>query len=266
MAFTWSACFAIGMAAGGLAVTVGPEVALAVDAATFVVAAFLLRRLPAIVPLRESAEEFAPRYGSRGASRCVVEAAPRPHLRAGPDRARGRRGLDRAPLGGHMHAGRLGAPIAIGLLQAVRGGSTALGPIALEWASRSREPSKRLAWIAASASLVGSLGVAAAPSLVVALVAAAVWGAGGGALWMIMSTEIQRRASDAMRGRLIALAGLGFTTAMVGGAWLGAHAIDAGAAASGIGAALTVVGGVVFAVLHRDRDASDARVYRAAHG
>ncbi|MCK6592631.1 MAG: MFS transporter, partial [Polyangiaceae bacterium] len=45
---TWSVMFALGMAAGGLIAALGPTIALAIDASTFVIAAFLLRVLPSM--------------------------------------------------------------------------------------------------------------------------------------------------------------------------------------------------------------------------
>jgi len=53
-ASTWSAMFALGMAGGGLLAMLGPEIALAVDTATFLLGAALLLPLPAM-PTKGSA-------------------------------------------------------------------------------------------------------------------------------------------------------------------------------------------------------------------
>jgi predicted MFS family arabinose efflux permease len=95
--------------------------------------------------------------------------------------------------------------------------------------------------------VVGAVGLALAPSFWLASVAAMLWGAGGGAVWMILTTEIQSSKDEEMRGRYIALAGFAFSTTMTGGAWIAAALARLGVPTS-IGAvaiALTTLAGWV---------------------
>lgn len=249
-ALTWSVAFALGMSLGGFATTLGPAIALGFDAATFLLAASLMRWLPALPPSR--VESAAPKSATRESFEVLLRACDR-NLRGSVF------GLAPAAfaagaawlwlnLAGHALAVAGGAAATVGILQGVRGVGTALGPLATRWLGRI---SADLAIPAAIAVMLGTFALAWSPNMTVASVGATLWGAGGGALWVIMTTEIQQRAEDAVRGRLIALSGLGFTFTMTAGVLLAALAIDSGYTAMVVTTPIVVVSLASFVWLRR---------------
>ncbi len=227
---TWSVMFTFGMALGGLLAPLGATVALTLDAATFVLAAALLARLPAQAPAEG---------GRLQPLRDLVRAA----RVAGRDRHLLRAVLAKSPLslaaGGawvllNLRADQalLAAGLTLGLLHAARGIGTALGPLAL---------GERYAGFDLF-GFAGMLVFAWTESLPVLVVAALVWGVGVGANWVGSMAELQLRSPDAVLGRLGALDGLLMTLAMavsalggatladhVGLAWAGTATVAAGA-------------------------------------
>jgi predicted MFS family arabinose efflux permease len=221
-AATWSATFCVGTALGGVVALAGPLWALAADAATFVVAALILARLPALPALASEREPS----GKLGAA--LAHALARPALLEAV--------LSKTPIAVasgaawilvSLVAGRGGflggAALSLGALQALRGLATGVGPLlARRFGSRSREAGRALmrasAWVALAGIGLLALGASvpaltSAPALGLAGVALAtvVWGLGDGSLWVWSSTELQRRAPPAMLGRLAAADMLAFT-------------------------------------------------------
>lgn len=225
-AVTWSVVFSVGMALGGLVSAVSPALALAVDALTFVVAAAVLRGLPPLVVAQASAQrsplgEIA--HGLRTSlgpdlRRSVFGHAP-PALVAGA-------GWMMLNLAGQTLPLAMGAASAVGLLQAIRGASTAAGPLATRLVRGGSLD--RVADAAAVLVAVGCVALSAAPTLALAAGSVFLWGAGSGALWMILTSEIQERAPEAVRGRCLAFFGLGFAVTMSGGAGITAVLLERG--------------------------------------
>jgi len=236
--FTWSVALAIGMSIGGFVTASGPQFALAVDACTFLLSAAILFGLPKLPPSEEPRAE-----GGIAPVRDIVLAA-----RAGWSPRMRRSIFTFAPVAlvsgsgwlhlnlvGHVHALAAGAAATIGILQAIRGVGTALGPIASRRVSGSSLD--RFADVGALVVVIGAVGLAFAPTFWFASIAAVLWGAGGGAVWVILTTEIQTSKDEAMRGRYIALAGLAFTASMTLGAWTAAALLQVGLS-EGIGAVI----------------------------
>lgn len=231
LALTWSVTFAVGMALGGIATAVGPGIALGLDAATFFVAALIVTGLPALPP--------PPRAATHGAPAVVRETLEAWKI-ANTTALRGSIfGL--APMALIGGAGWLCLNLAatdpslairgaalVGILQAIRGIGTALGPMLTAWFEARSGRRRDTAWLGGAATVVGVLATSWAPSFALVVAGVALWGAGGGALWVSFTTEIQSRAPDAARGRLLALFGLSHTSMMVGGAYLCALVVSSG--------------------------------------
>jgi MFS family permease len=237
-AFTWSVSFAIGMSLGGFATAFGPELALAIDAGTFVVAAMMMRKLPSVRGAAVGgaitvAKVFgdivdAARLAWRADLRRTIFAQAPIALVAGS-------GWMCLNLAGSSLPLAFGAATTVGILQAIRGVGTGVGPIVLGADFLSRRPrlarlvGDRAADISAGMVALSCLLVAWAPSATIVAIGSFAWGAGSGALWVIIMTEIQQRAPEATRGRMIAFSGLAFTTIMSAGALITAVVVDAGA-------------------------------------
>jgi hypothetical protein len=127
----------------------------------------------------------------------------------------------RAPLGA--------AAASLGILQAVRGVGTGVGPALASRAlgRGAREP--RLGRAANALALAGMGAVVALGHPAALLAAALVWGLGSGTNWVLTSASLQRRAPDAFIGRLAALDDLATVAAQT----LGVVAAAALVAASG---------------------------------
>lgn len=231
LALTWSVTFAVGMALGGIATAVGPAIALGLDAATFFVAALIVSGVAALPP--------PPRETTQGPGAVVRETLEALKI-ANTTSLRGSIfGLaPMALIGGAgwlcLNLAATGLPLAlsgaavVGILQAIRGIGTALGPMFTTWLEARSGRRRDTAWLGAAANLVGVLAISWAPSFAVVVAGVAVWGAGAGALWVSFTTEIQSRAPDTARGRLLALFGLSHTSMMVGGAFLCALVVSSG--------------------------------------
>lgn len=222
-AASWSVMFAVGMALGGVLASLGPEVALAADALTFVVAAAVLWPLPAMRP------EPSP-VRSRGGF-----SAPLAALRA--DTQLVRAVFAKLPLslsGGaawvvlnlvtHELAFFGTAALTLGLVQAVKGVGTGVGPLL---ASRGK-PSDRT-WMLSGFFTIGAMGVfAVSREPVLLVVASLVWGLGAGTNWVLSSAQLQLRAPDHAVGRLASLDVFAMTGAQAVSAVAAALLIEAG--------------------------------------
>jgi predicted MFS family arabinose efflux permease len=256
LAATWSTAFVIGMALGGVAAMLGPALALALDAASFAIAAFVHGTLP---PLPVTA---APR--SIGA---VVRATPRDTAHALRIAARAPRllaaVLGKSPVGLAGGAGWIAlnllaaearpfgaAALSFGLLQAVRGAGTGIGPVLAARLSKRGMSDRRLQVFAVTTALVAIPCLAFARSPLALSVAALVWGIGTGANWVIAHSSLQRQSTEDVIGRLAAFDELLVTGAMVLSAFAGAAAFEVWGlpAVPMIGGVLGLAGVIVVAV------------------
>lgn len=235
---TWSLAYVAGMALGGVIAVLGPVPAIVLDAFSFLLAAAFLRGMPSMRPDRGASEHGAP----RGASVSVVR-----ELRAALGLALERPALFRAvfskaPVAVAGGAGWVvlnlvaektavfgTAALSLGILQAVRGAGTGLGPLA---ASALPARGRAARWAPHLAVGLSVLGIAAfpvverAPALL--LCAALVWGMGSGANWVLSSASLQRLSPDSAIGRLASLDELATTAAMVAGGFIAVAALEGG--------------------------------------
>ncbi|NVB78858.1 MAG: MFS transporter [Kofleriaceae bacterium] len=250
LAATWSVSFVAGMALGGFAALLGPTLALALDAASFAVAAAIHATLPPI-----------PSPAARRSVAAIVRAVPADTAAAlrvaGRDRALLSAVLGKTPLGlaggaawvelnllGELARPFGAAALSFGILQAIRGAGTGIGPAIAARLARggARERTMQIAavWIALVA--IGALTVARSP--VVLSLVCLTWGIGTGSNWVLAHSSLQRNASDAVIGRLAAFDELLVTLGMVVSAFVGAAAMTMFGSATGplVGVALGVAG------------------------
>ena len=222
---TWSVVFAAGVAAGGLLTAGGgPVAALAIDAATFFVAAVVFMGLPSLRPRAEVGGAGA-NAGPGGGWRPVLA-----FLRRRP--AARRAVLAKLPVmianGGawmllHALAGRgsaTDAALALGGLHLARALGTGLG--AVLWAQfaglRGTEAGLR---VATAVVLAGAVGLALGEGPIAWTIAALVWGVGVGSHWATAATRVQRLTPDPLRGRMTAVDLVAHTTGQCVGGVLG---------------------------------------------
>lgn len=254
---TWSVMFAIGMAVGGALAALGPMTALVLDAASFGVAALLLRGLPPMVAEGRPAEgglRAALASVRRDMALAWRHAVERPALL---DAVLAKTPVAMANGGALLLLNLLAAQLAfagtgaltLGLLQCVRGVGTGVGPV-LGVALVRRGVRRGLAAAVAAWTVFLAIALLAftrhwAALLVITLA----WGLGSGANWVLSSSDIQRLSQDRFVGRLSAIDSLSFTLGLcatsLGGAWLVERlAVDAMAAWLGLSAGVVTWAGV----------------------
>jgi MFS family permease len=228
-ATAWGVMFALGTGVSGILTSLtGPEIALALDAVTFFVAALILRGLPSVRP-------------ERGAPPLRQALAG---LKAAAELTRNTPGLTAAVLakvptalaGGAAWvllndvstrvAGLGAAGMALGILQASRAVGTGIGPLLLSRVQR-RVGEEGAWWASAGLAFAGIAVFTAAEdglglSAVWLLVGALAWGVGVGAQWVQSATRRQARTPDSAQGRLAALDTLLYSIAASAGAFFGA--------------------------------------------
>jgi predicted MFS family arabinose efflux permease len=252
LAVTWSVAYVAGMSLGGIATLLGPALALALDAASFAAAAALHATLPPM-PAPESATPVSALAIVRDTPRDTVAAlrvaASRSDLLAA---VMGKAPLALAGGAGWIALNMIGAAerpfgaaaLSFGILQAVRGAGTGIGPAIAAWLARRGAVENELQWISRIVMLAAvlALAVARTPDALVAVTL--VWGMGTGANWVLSHTALQRHSPDAVIGRLSAFDELLVTVAMVLGAFAGAAAVTAAGieAAAILGAVLGGLG------------------------
>ena len=224
LAATWSTAYVLGMAAGGFLALLGPSIAIALDAATFVVAAILAMGLPSLIPDREVPSRMSVRR-EIGEALSVARATPGllPAVFA------------KVPVGLALGGGWLAlqlvsselepfgpTSVSIGVLQTMRGLGTGVGPILGAHAVSSGRDPRRILPVAALATIASIVLFVSFESRAVLLFAALGWGMGSGANWVLSSTLVQRLSGDARIGRLSSLDELGSVGAMLVGASLSA--------------------------------------------
>lgn len=231
LAATWSVAFVAGMALGGFAALLGPALALGLDAASFLLAAALHASLPAMPSTAAKRSVLAIIRQTPGDTREALRraAAHRPLLRAV---------LGKAPLalmGGAAwvalnllaaEAKPFGsAEVSFGVLQALRGAGTGVGPLVTARLARAGVSDRALlrGCVALTIGSIAALAVARAP-LSLSLVCLG-WGTGLGANWVLTHASLQRLSDDAIIGRLAAFDELIVTVAMAAAAFAGAAVI-----------------------------------------
>lgn len=273
---TWSVAYVIGMAIGGAIAVFGPSVALLLDAGSFFLAALMASTLPSMLPPESNRRE------TFNFSSFVVNI-PR-DLRNAFDHARGDAELFRAVLGKAPVAigGGVGwilinlvadraqplgtAAMSLGILQAVRGAGTGIGPVGATWYSKGQTPSRTLERLAVALSFGSILLFSMVPTMPTLLVAMALfWGIGTGTNWVLTAANLQRQAPDSMIGRLSSIDELFTTGSLVFGTFVAAALLEAGlsmpqVAATGIG-----LGTLVFVWLDQ-RQATAANSLAASDG
>jgi MFS family permease len=239
MGGTWSTAYVLGMAIGGAIAVFGPGIALLLDASSFFLGAFLAAALPSMLPPKENHRE-----GSNWTSFLVNM----PHdLKIAFNHARSRDDLFRAVLGKAPVAigGGVGwivlnlvadraqplgtAAMSLGILQAIRGAGTGIGPAAVAWYARGATPPRmieRMAVIVSFSSIIAFSLVPGFPSWLVLMTF--LWGIGTGTNWVVTAANMQRLAPDAMIGRLSSIDELFTTGFFVLGTFIAALLLEAG--------------------------------------
>ncbi|MBK9031247.1 MAG: MFS transporter [Myxococcales bacterium] len=256
LAATWSTAYVAGMALGGAAAMLGPTLALVLDALSFAVAASIHATLPRL-PVARAPSRLWPAILAAPRDTVLalrVAAANRPLLAAV---------LGKSPLAFAAGAAWISlnliavdahpfgaAALSFGLLQAIRGAGTGIGPaVAARLVARGASAFV-LQHAAVALMLVAVAGLTVARSPLALAVVALTWGLGTGTNWVMAHTAMQRHASDLEIGRLAAFDELVVTLAMVASAFIGAVVVEeAGvAAAAAVAVALGVVGAAAVAV------------------
>ncbi len=250
LAATWSVAYVAGMAIGGAAALLGPTLALALDAGSFAIAALIHATLPPLPVARAPSRlrDVIRATPSDTAIALRVAAAHRPLLAAV---------LAKTPLGLAAGAGWIAlnligaaaqpfgaAALSFGILQAIRGAGTGIGPIAATALAHRGVGAVPLQH-AARALMLGAVAWLAIARDPVSLTAVAlIWGIGTGTNWVMAHTELQRHSTDLVIGRLAAFDELLVTVGMTLGAFVGAAAVVAsGAGAAALsGVALGLIG------------------------
>lgn len=246
---SWSVMFAFGMAAGGVLSLLGPVWALGIDAGTFVVSAAFFVGLPALRPEHtEHTERPHLLHGVRDALRWVW---PRPTLRRAvfaktPFAIAGGAAwialaLQADALGGAMLGG-----LGFGLLHAARGIGTGVGPVVVARHAGVRDTLWRAGyWV----GLVGTAVLGWVQHPLALVVAAFVWGIGGGANWVVSTEQMQRLTPDGILARAAALDQVGMTVGMTLGVFAVALLVQAGVGLASAVAMAVVPAAVAWAVL-----------------
>jgi MFS family permease len=235
IAATWSVSYVGGMALGGALATLGPATAIGIDALTFCVAAWVLRPMPSLPPMRP-ARELA--EGSLWTAPREMGAAFAHALR---DRRLLRALSAKSPLALAGGAGWIAinlvtatshpfgsAAISLGIVQAVRGAGTGIGPLVASRLVARGSSSARLLVLVSTLSWGSMLLFVLAPNPLWILVASLSWGIGVGSNWVLSTVALQRHAPSSMLGRLAALDELGATMGMVLGALAGGRLVTNG--------------------------------------
>ncbi len=250
---TWSFAYVAGMALGGAIAGLGPTLALVLDSATFVLAAMFALGLPTMQPDDDARPKTTGLFA-------FVKAIPH-DLKTAFDHARVRPALFRAMLGkvpvaiaggaGWMilnlvadRAKPLGtAAVSLGILQAVRGAGTGIGPMSITLFTRGAAPSRlveRAAVLLSFASIVAFSFAANTPAILVLVTLT--WGMGTGSNWVLTSSSLQRLSPNGMIGRLSSIDELWTTAVIVLGAVAAALLLEAGVSMPVVAITGTAVG------------------------
>ncbi len=236
---TWSVVFAAGVGLGGvLTAIVGPAAVLAIDAATFCLAAVIFAGLPALRPRPAGVCDAARADGWRPA---IAMLRARPALR--------RAALTKFPVmvanGGawilvHALAGRgTGATVALTLggLHLLRAVGTGVGP----WLWLKVSGLRGTEWglrVSTAVVVAGTGLLALAPGTIGQVTGVLLWGVGMGAHWTTAATRVQTLAPDRFVGRLAAVDLLSHTAGQGIGGGVGSLGLALAATVGGPGLAV----------------------------
>ncbi len=240
---TWSVMLAFGAAAGGLiAGTVGIYPAFVIDSLTFLVSAALLVRI-----------RLDPRAGTR-ASEKTIRAAFKEYREGLAYLSRHRDTLlvasQKAALmlffGATFHVVQVGiaeevfvvgkgGSLGVGLLFAIAGVGTGVGPLLTRGITGDREPRLRIAILVGY--LIGAFGLwvtSVGTSLAGVLAGSLLVGTGGGHLWVFSTQLLLQKVPGHVRGRVLASEFALFTLVSAAGAALAGGAIDSPLGIAGV--------------------------------
>jgi hypothetical protein len=233
--------------------------ALLLDAASFAIAAMIAMRLPAMPATLEARSN-----GQTTSLRAFVVTIPQDlknafnHARIRPALFRAVLGKAPVALGGGAgwlilnlvadHAKPLGtAAMSLGILQAIRGAGTGIGPVCVAWFSRGAIPSRNIERLAVFMSFLSILLFSWMQlSPVVLLVVTLTWGLGTGTNWVVTASNLQRLAPNEMIGRLSSLDELVTTAGIALSAILAALLLEMGLTMPQVAAIGIGLGTVVF--------------------
>lgn len=232
LAVTWSVAFVVGMALGGVFAMLGPALALGIDAASFALAALLHGTLPAMpVTTRPRSLSQVVRATPRDTAEALRFAAAKPALLTAV--------LGKAPLALAGGAGWVSlnliaadavpfgaAALSFGLLQAIRGAGTGIGPALATRLINAGVSERRLQAVSVITTLAAIPCLAITQSPVGLSIASLLWGAGVGSNWVLSHTSLMRHSELHVLGRLAAFDELLVAGAMVASAFIGAAAIE----------------------------------------
>ncbi len=248
---TWSIMFTVGVGLGGvLAALVGPTLAIALDAVTFLVATVILWGLPPMPP--EGGERKA---DLMTLARALTQDMSEAWQHARSDLPLLEAVLAKTPLlaatgGAWVTLNQLAedlpwagsAAMTLGLLQASRGIGTGIGPLVeTRLAARTSDDTSWTLTALVTFVSIGALAMVTDP--VALMIVAFLWGAGIGANWVAATSRMQQIAPDRLMGRLSSIDFLALTAAesaiAVAGALIGDWVGDAAASAwTGLAAGL----------------------------
>ena len=226
---TWSLAFTLGMALGGFLAAFDPSVALLIDAATFAFAALVLWRFPkfeAEAPQERSSiaqfnKELRAAWSYARSQpylfRVLLSKAPIAFISGSVWVLFNLRAEEKALLGS--------GAITFGVLQAIKGVGTALGPAWLPWLTTKKVPTKTAFHLAFWVTMFG-VGLFVVNVWWCLAASAFLWGAGVGANWVLASAELQRSSPNAMAGRLFSIDYLAMTLASCAAALGGALLVE----------------------------------------
>lgn len=224
LGLTWSVLFAMGVALGGvLSAAMGAADAIAIDALTFVLAAAVVVRLPAFPP---KASDRVPRPGFaeiifawrliRPSSRLTVTLLSKVPLAVATAS-----GWVSLTLMADLRLGSWSAAAGLGLMHAVRGVGTGVGPLLpARWIPRMANRSSPLVFGGIALFLVSANPWLYFPALLL-------WGIGTGHNWVAATAIMQTEVPDQTLGRVTSLDFLCFSSAQIVGAICSGALIDA---------------------------------------
>lgn len=259
LAATWSIAFVVGMAMGGFAALLGPALALGLDVGTFLISAVLHATLPAMPSSAKRRSVLAIIRDTPGDTVVALRAAAahRPLFQAV---------LGKSPLALATGAAWVtlnllaavsqpfgSAEVSFGVLQAIRGAGTGIGPLIAGRLAKAGVSQHKLEIAVAILSLASMACLTFARTPLALGVVCLAWGTGVGANWVLMHASLQRLSTDAIIGRLAAFDELLVTIAMTASAFAGAAVITwiGLAEAPLLGAALGVLGLIAAATVVR---------------
>ncbi|MGK0359077.1 MAG: MFS family permease [Bradymonadia bacterium] len=251
LGLTWSVLFAMGVALGGLlSAWLGAAEVIAIDAMTFVVAALLIVRLPAFPP---KSTDRVPRPGLseilfawrliRPSSRLTVTLLSKAPLAIATAAS-----WVTLTLMAEVRLGTWSAAAGLGLMHAVRGIGTGIGPmLPVRWIPRVANRSAPIVFGGIALFLLSANPWLYFPALLL-------WGIGTGHNWVAATAIIQTEVPDQALGRVTSLDFLCFSSAQIVGAIGAGLLIDATgdpAAGAWLGCGAGVLGWLGLVVFER---------------